>query len=318
MKRKIVYTLCWMAFLTGSITAQKERSSYLSADINAGLSSLSHSVTGLDGQAGSAKSKAGFGLNAKYSYYFNRNWGIGTGLGLSIYNSSSIIHGGMSDNNLYRLGSYIDDDNSGLPKNFELRGRLENIKEKQNIQLFEIPLTVLYQTRFSYGKWGAYGSLGVKFQLPITKKYEAVKNYGSVFNVSGYYTDATQSFDMGAPGNPSVEQHGFGTLENPGPALGWKGGVELKTGIAGTFEAGAIYRLTGESDFCFGVFVDYGFSDIKKENGSLLSGPANAYHPEANNNIGKGIIYNGLLNSNHTDKITPVSFGVKIGVRFKL
>ena len=318
MNRKIIFTFYCIALFACNIVAQKDNSSYMSANIYAGLSSLNYGVTEINGQAGNVKSKAGIGFSAKYDYYFNSNWGIGTGLGLSIYNGSAIISGGMGDNNIYKLGNYTDDDNSGLPRNFELRGRMENIKEKQNVQLFEIPLTLLYQKRFSYGKWGAYGSLGVKFQLPMSKKYEVVKNAGSRMNVSGYYTDATQGFDMGAPENPSVEQHGFGTLDNPGPSLGWKGSSELKSGIAGTFEAGAISRLTNESDFCFGVYIDYGFSDIKKNSGSLLSGPANAYHPEANNNIGKGIIYNGLFDSNLTDKIKPVSFGIKIGVRFKL
>ena len=318
MKRKMIAAFCCLFFLTGNIIAQKEKSSYMSAHINTGLSSLGYGITGLDGNAGSVKSKVGFGLGAKYNFYFNKHWGIGTGFGLSIYSTNAIIRGGMDDDNMYRLGSYNDNDDSGLPKKFELRGRLENIKEKLNIQFLEIPITALYQTRFSYGKWGAYGSLGVKLQLPVTRKSDAVKNIGSRLNVSGFYADASQNFDMGAPGSPSVAHHGFGTIDNPGPTLDWKSNVELKSGIAGTFEVGALYRLTNESDFCFGAYVDYGFSDIKKKSGSLLSGPANNYHPEAEDNIGKGVIYNGLLNSDHTDKIIPVSFGVKIGVRFKL
>jgi len=64
--------------------------------------------------------------------------------------------------------------------------------------------------------------------------------------------------------------------------------------------------------------VDYGFSDIKNKSGVLLAGPTGSYHPEANDNIGKGIIYNGLLNTSLTDKITPLSAGVKLGLRFKM
>ena len=41
--------------------------------------------------------------------------------------------------------------------------------------------------------------------------------------------------------------------------------------------------FTNESDFCFGVFTDYGFSDIKNDNGSLLSRSVNPYHLEASN-----------------------------------
>ena len=319
MKKKLFFSLCCLFFLACNITAQKEKSSYASVDLNVGSTSLGFSVKGLDGSAGSAKSKIGAGVNVKYNYYFNNSWGIGTGIGLSMYKSDALLNGGMNGNNTtYPLGSYVDDDDSGLPQNFELRGRLENIKEKQNIQLFEIPVTVLYQKRFSYGKWGAYGNLGIKIQMPVVKKFEVASNTESKLNVSGYYTDGTQGFDMGAPGTPELPYHGFGTVSNPGKALSWKNNTELKLGIAGTFEAGALHRLNNESDFLFGLYIDYGFSDIKYSNIELLSGPTDSYHPDANDNIGKGIIYNGLLNSNNTDKITPLSFGVKIGLRFKL
>jgi len=59
-------------------------------------------------------------------------------------------------------------------------------------------------------------------------------------------------------------------------------------------------------------------SDVKNKSVPLLAGPSGAYHPEANDNIGKGIIYNGLFNTSMTDIITPLSFGVKLGLRFKL
>jgi hypothetical protein len=225
----------------------------------------------------------------------------------------------MNDANRYSLGNYKDDDASGLPQSFTLRARLENIQEKQNIQFFEVPLTLLYQTRFSYGKWGAYGTLGVKLQMPIVKKFEAVSNAGSKLNVSGLYTDPTQGFDVGAPGMPQLPEHGFGTIDNPGKTLGWKNSnTDLKFGMAGTFELGLISRLNNDSDFLIGAYMDYGFSDIKNKSGSLLTGPSGSYHPEANDNIGKGIVYNGLFNTALTDKITPLSFGVKLGLRFKL
>jgi hypothetical protein len=319
MKQKMIIAICCTVFIISNIFAQKTKSSYASVGLNTGVSSLGFKISGLDGVEGTANPKMGFGISARYNYYFNSHWGVGSGVGLSIYNSDAMLYGGMDDANRYLLGDYKDDDDSGLPQSFNLRARLENIREKQNIHFFEIPLTVLYQTRFSYGKWGAYGSFGIKFQMPVTTKYEAESNPESRLNVSGFYTDGTQGFEIGAPDMPPLPYHGFGTVDNPAKTLNWKNNnTELKQGIAGTFEAGALNRLNSESDFMIGVYVDYGFSDIKNSNGSLLSGPAGSYHPDANDNIGKGIIYNGLLNSNHTDKIKPVSFGIKIGLRFKL
>ena len=316
-QKRMMAVVCCLLLVVGNITAQK--SSYASVSLHTGMSSLGYGVTGLDGVEGTTSSKIGLGVSLRYNYYFDTHWGFGTGIGLSIYNAGATLNGGFNDRNTYSLGSYMDDDDSGLPQSFDLRARMENLKEKQNIQFFEIPITLLYQTRFSYGKWGAYGSLGVKLQMPIVKKFEAVSNAGSQLNVSGYYTDGTQQFDLGAPDMPALPEHGFGTINNPGKALGWKNSnTDLKFGIAGTLEVGAISRLNNESDFLIGAYLDYGFSNIKNSNGSLLSGPSGSYHPEANDNVGKGIIYNGLLNSNHTDKIKPLSFGVKLGLRFKL
>ena len=316
MKKKVIFTMCCLTIGVVNIIAQKEKSSYMSVNVNTSLTSLGFSVKELNGNTNNSSSKISFGFNANYHLYFNKHWGLGTGLSLSSYKTKAFLNGGMSD--VIALGSYKDDDASGLPVNYNLRARVENIEEKQNIQFLEIPLAAIYQTRFSYGKWGAYGSIGVKYQIPASKKFEVVKKATSKLNVSGFYYDDSQNFDVGAPETPPVIQHGFGTLDNPGSSLKWKGSSELKTSIAVTFDAGAIYRLTNESDLCLGVYVDYGLTEIKKNKTSLLSGPVGNYHPGANNNIGNGIIYNSLLNSNHTNKVIPVSFGIKIGVRFKL
>jgi len=319
MKQKMMIAGCCLLLMVGSMTAQNGKGSYASVSLHTGMASLGYNVKGLDGVEGTTSSKIGLGLSLKYNYYFDTHWGFGTGIGLSIYNAEALIKGGLNESNMVSLGNYTDDDDSGLPRAFNLRARIENIKEKQNIQFFEIPLTILYQTRFSYGKWGAYGSLGIKLQMPIVKKFEAASYKESQLNVSGYYTHESQGFDMGAPGTTPIPEHGFGTIENPGKTLGWKNSnTDLKMGIAGTFEVGAISRLNNESDFMFGVYVDYGFSDIKNKSGVLLAGPTGSYHPEANDNIGKGIIYNGLLNTSLTDKITPLSAGVKLGLRFKM
>jgi hypothetical protein len=312
----MIVSFCCMLLITVHTTAQNEKGSYASVNLNAGLTSLNFKVNDLDGSTAKASSKIGIGLNAKYNYYFTKHFGLGAGLGFSTYKSRASFNGSM--NEIYTLGSYVDDDVSGLPNNFNLRARIENIEEKQNLFFLEIPVTILYQTRFSYGKWGAFGSLGVKILMPVSKKFEVVKNASTKLNVSGFYTASTQNFEMGAPGMPSVPQHGFGTIDNPTASLNWKGDSEMKTAYAITFDFGALHRLTNESDLFFGPYIDYILNDLKSKNMPLLTGPTGSYHPEANNNIGKGIVYNGLINSEYTEKVIPFSIGIKIGVRFKL
>ena len=316
MKKIMIVSVCCLMLIKVPAVAQNEKSSYISANVSAGLTSLNFSVREYDGSKSNSSNKIGVGLNAKYNYYFNKHWGIGSGLGFSIYKSRSFFNGSLSE--VYDLGAFVDDDASGSPRNFNLRARIENIEEKQNVFFLEIPLTALYQTRFTYGKWGAFGSLGVKILMPVSRNFEVVKDARSKLNVSGFYTDNTQNFDMGAPGTPPVVQHGYGTIDNPGALLKLNNSTGLKTGFAVTFDVGALHRLTAESDLFFGPYIEYFLNDIKNKDILLLSGPAGSYHPDANNNIGKGLNYNGLLNSIHTDKVMPFSFGIKIGVRFKL
>ena len=314
MKNIAVISICCLMLIRANMIAQ-DKGSYASANLNVGLTSLNFTVTESNGSTAKASNKIGIGLNAKYNYYFNKHIGIGTGLGFSTYKSRASFNGSLNE---HALGSYVDDDVSGAPGNFKLRARIENIEEKQNIFFLEIPITVLYQTRFSYGKWGAFGSVGIKVLMPVSRKFEVVKNATSKLNVSGFYSDNTQNFEIGAPGTPPVPQHGFGTVDNPAASLNWKGNIEMKTAYALTFDFGALHRLTNESDLFFGPYIDYILNDIKNKNIPLLTGPAGSYHPDANNNIGKGIVYNGLINSEYTDKVIPFSIGIKIGVRFKL
>jgi hypothetical protein len=42
------------------------------------------------------------------------------------------------------------------------------------------------------------------------------------------------------------------------------------------------------------------------------------YLPNANNNIGKGIQYNGMINSDRTSKVNLVSYNAEIGIHIKL
>ncbi|KMM32780.1 hypothetical protein ACM15_15685, partial [Parabacteroides goldsteinii] len=93
---------------------------------------------------------------------------------------------------------------------------------------------------------------------------------------------------------------------------------KLKLGVAGTAELGFLFTLGEDTDLLLGGYIDYGFTNMKKKKDQgLLATPA-SYHPDGNMTVGKGIPYNGMMNSNVTDKVKVMSFGVKFGVRFKL
>jgi len=297
--------------------------SYLTVSGGVGSSSfrykLNYQIEGFD-EKGKRNAKLGYEIDVRYSYFFNRHWGFSTGVGISRYATAGKLNGDMSDGKYMKLDNMIDDDDfSGHPREFELRARLKNLEEKQTAFLLDIPLMAMYQTRFGEKEnWGLYTGLGMKLQIPVQSKYKVQGNSASELNISGFYSHIPS--DVGSPSESPVPHHGFGTINDPGKELDWSGKNKLKLGVAGTAELGFMVSLNEDKDIdlLLGGYIDYGFTNMKKKKDQgLLSTPA-SYHPDGNMTVGKGIPYNGMMNSNVTDKVKVMSFGVKIGLRFKL
>ncbi|SEF85237.1 outer membrane beta-barrel protein [Parabacteroides chinchillae] len=311
---KIYYLFVAISVMAFTATAQ-ESGSYISVTGNVGSSSLNYKLKGIDGNR---DSKVGYGMNLEYSYFFDEHWGIASGLGFTHFKTMVYTNGTISKDDYSSLGMQIDnDDISGNPKDYELRARLANWDEKQYGYFLDIPVMGKYQTWFGETqRWGMYAGLGVKLQFPIRAKYSFLDNKETKLNVSGYYAHIPE--DVGAPGLQPVPQHGFGTTETPENVLNGKGNAKLQMSVTGSLELGFMVDLGQNMDLLLGGYFDYGFNDLKKKKSkSLLTAPEN-YHPDADNNVGKGISYDGLLNTHFTNKVNLVSFGAKIGLRFKL
>lgn len=310
--------LLFIVFCAGCISLFAQEGSHLSVALKAGGGGLEYKVYSLDlKEKGNHSNQLGVGVDFKYSYFFNNNWGISTGLNITRYASVGKLKGGISDNSFFALRQFVDDDLEGRPREFELRTRISNLEELQTVFFFEIPVMLAYQTRFGDDeKWGMYGGLGVKLMLPISSKFEIKNGENSQFNVSGYYEGIPT--DMGSPSHPSVSNHGYGTITDPNASLSWNDDLKLKTGVAGTLDLGFLFRIAEETDFTVGGYFDYGFTDMKKNGNQKLFTSPKEYHPGSNKKIGEGIRYNGMLNSDLTGKIKPIAFGLKVGIRFKL
>jgi len=308
---KQLCTVMVLLIFSGSLFAQ-EKNSYFSVSGNVGSSALQYKL----GEDGTRESKSGYGIQLGYSYFFNPHWGAYTGVGISHYRTIGKLNGNLDAKDYTSLGNQVDDDDiSGEPKDYQLRARTGNWRENQTAFMLEIPLMGMYQTRFGESqRWGIYGGLGIKLQIPVKSQYEVQS--GSQLNISGYYPH--NNIDKGAPGLPPVTQHGFGTVEDVKETLGWKDDIGLKVGIAGTAEMGFLVDLGNDMDLMLGGYIDYGFTNIQKNKTSELLIAPSAYLPGANNAVGNGIEYKGILNSNKVDKVNLISFGVKLGLRFKL
>jgi len=308
----------FIVFTASTLYAQEQKLSYFTVSGSVGSSVMDYDLKGLNGD-GKTNSGLGYGLQVGYSYYFNSHWGLSTGVGVSRYQAKGKLTGDLSDGVYYNLGMFRDDDYvPGSPQDFQLRARVGNLEERQTAYMLEIPLMIQYQTRFGETRaWGMYGGLGVKVQIPVYGKYKMRNGENTQLNVSGYYEGIPA--DVGAPTQPPVPQHGYGTITNPGSKLGWNNDIKLKTGVAGTAELGFLVRLDEGCDLMLGGYIDYGFNDLQKHGDrGLFTAPA-SYHPDANDgNIGKGIVYNGMINSDSADKLKLLSFGGKVTIRFQL
>lgn len=294
------------------------RGSYFTVSVSGGYSSMNYKLNSL-GEKGNRKGSLGYGVDMRYSYYFSSHWGVTTGFGLSYYATTGKLKGSLAEDTFYSLGKYIDDDWQPAPRRFDLRTRITNLEEKQNIYMLEIPLMLSYHTYFKESEdcWGLYGSIGAKVQLPVSTNFRIQNGDKSEFNVSGKYEGIPT--DMGSPENPDVSQHGYGTITDPNNSLAWDNDSKLSMGLAASAEFGVLFSLKQNMDLQVGAYIDYGLKDMRSgRKEGLFTGPLVSYHPRADEYVGNMITYNGMLNSNVTGKIKPLSFGLKVALKFKM
>lgn len=295
----------------------QEKGAYLNLSGGIGFTGFNYDLRGLNSD-GTNKYLLGGNGALGFSYYFTPNWGIGTGVGVSYYRSKGKYDESLDKNSYYTLGTLQDDDNRD--REYDLRVRLANWEEKQTGYFLEIPLMLMYQHRFGNKKrHGLYFGIGGKIQIPIQGKFEVIdSDYENDYrlNVSGAYKDGVP--EMGAPGDPALDQHGYGSIHNPNERYGWNDDLELKPSFAGVAEFGFLFGLNRRWDLTVGGYLDYGFNNIKKGDEKPLMEIPEQYHPSANDNVAAGIRYNGMINSDVTDRVNLVSVGVKVGIRVKL
>jgi outer membrane protein OmpA-like peptidoglycan-associated protein len=337
--KKLIYTV---AILAVSLTAVgQEKGSFLTIAGGVGGGGFQYKPQGIysfgiDKDAdstGTNKDKFGWNAHLGYSYFFTPNWGIATGVGISYYRTIGKIHAtDFTKEDYLSMGKYVDDDFvPGAPTNFDLRIRMKDWQEQQKGYFIEIPLMLRFQYKLGATRMhGFYAGLGAKLQIPIIESTYSVLDGKSRrdprLNVSGQYDsyigiDGRENFmpDMGNPADFSIPVHGFGSIHNPGETFGWKGDLNLKMSIAGTAELGFLFGLSRRVDLMVGGYFDYGFNNIKKgADKAFLEAPTSDYQPDANNNIGKGIGYNGYVNSDKTNKVNLMAYGGRIGLQIKL
>lgn len=318
-KMKKSLSVLAVLFLTINIQAQ---SHFLTLSSELGVSGLTYKF---EGDEGHKKSKFGWNAHLDYGYFFNKNWGISTGVGISHFQTVGGYNTPLSQGTYFNMGNQMTDDNfSPTSKDYQLRVRLGNWEEVQKGYIMEVPILGMFQHKFGKAqKQGLYINLGIKLKIPLSATYQVQDGESSDdyrLNVSGYFP--SEDLEIGAPGEYywGVPQHGFGSISNPYESLGWEGDIEMTMGVSVVAEFGFSFQLARWLDLLIGAYVDCAMNNMKKtttKDMPLLIVPEQ-YLTGNNDGIGKGITYNGLLNSDEVSSMRTLSYGGKISFKFTL
>ncbi len=177
-------------------------------------------------------------LGASFVYKFTSKWALVTGV------QFGRLHSTINIKKATIIRNSVDDRNNA----FELIMSSKNFTQEHRQHYYKIPL--LAQYTFSLSKTTKlYGALGCSFYRFLT---QSSKVTASSISVSGYYPNLNIEVK-------NIPNHGFGTLKNVSE--------EVTTAFDG-FTALSIelgFRWNIKTDFYLGVFLDYGLTDIYKE-----------------------------------------------------
>ena len=202
------------------------------------------------------------------------------------------IHTGLgiqsfnSMSTLTYLSSSQDIDTDGQA--YEFKANFTSYQEKQQAILIDIPLAIQYRFPINE-KIGLLASVGAKIALPVKSSF---KTTGGGLVTTGYYSQWNVELS-------DMPQHGFSTMTNT-----FLGNTPLKPAYMGIADLGGLFKLSQRLDLYVGGYVNYGLNNVLTPDSKLI------FQPNG--------VYNGVFASSQTNNVTPISFGVKVGVYFHL
>jgi Outer membrane protein beta-barrel domain len=229
-----------------------------------------------DGVGADIKDGIGFNAGLDYAYYFSQNFGIATGAEYQRMSAEFDGKGTLS-------GAYdaVDYEQEA----FQFRYNMGQVKEEQKVGFINIPLVFVYRD----SKNSFYIRAGAKVGLPVTSKFSGTRN----LTTSGYYPQYNgELFDPEFMGFGS-----FGKVSTSGSS------IDLKPSYMATLELGIIEEIGG-NNFYAGFYCDYGLNNIAGDKSHPVE-----YTVQQS---GAGFKYNSILNSDFTDDVKTLSFGVKL------
>ncbi len=180
--------------------------------------------------------------------------------------------------------SSIDSDN----ESYKYRTYFNDWEETQNILFLDIPIGVKFQNKLN-SNWKLLSTIGGKISLPISATYETT---GGNIDTRGYYPQ----YNVELYGMP---QHGFNTYTSfP------NGDININPAYSAFVDLGFAYALNKNTDLYLGAYLNYGLNNIIDECDAMI--------------LTEDKVYNNIFESNQTNEVIPMSFGVKLGISFHM
>lgn len=228
---------------------------------------------------GKKSSDFGFSMKLGYEHFFNPKEGISTGLIMVNFSTSATLN--------YRqtIDNFVDEDE----KNYTQRTYFNELKEVQKQNILILPAEFVYKIDLSQKlKLNLCGGFFAGFNI----KNDFKTQMGVLESRRFYYALNLEIYG-------DYPQHGLYSESD------FNGKYDSKVLFGGIFETDLRYNLSDDLDLKFGFHWLYSFNSQKKES-SL-----NLYNPN-------DLKYNGVFNSNLTNKVHPFALGFSVGINYRL
>lgn len=228
------------------------------------------------------KTNIHFGIN--YTYFVSPKLAVETGVGLSTYTTNAMLP---------ETYTHTTNEADSFGAGFQFKTTAVKYTEAQKLYMATIPVRLRFENTLTPNGVTIYASGGVKLMLPVSQEA----------NVSANRVTSTGYYPNNQLGVKDIPKHGF-TTSNINTTIN----TAYKLSIALSADLGVKLRLDNY-DFYFGGFLDYGVTDIRK-------------NESTNNNI---IAYldgnspfkpNGISTLKSVKKINLIAFGLQL--RFPL
>jgi hypothetical protein len=221
----------------------------------------------------------GFSAGIRYSYYLNEGLSLGIGAEYQLYNSAASFKS--------LSGQYTTTDIEN--ESFEFKYKATDLREEQKLAYINIPIAIQFETP---GTTKLYLAAGAKIGFAASGSYQAT--IGNL-TTTGYYPQYNVEL-------PAPAFAGFASKDNVKEA---KQDLDTKISYAATFETGVKQIIGKKKSIYLGAYFDYSLNNIyDKKDQNIIQ--------YSNQTVPVKLQYNTVLNSASTNKMTLVSYGLKL------